>query len=207
MSRELRDLAEALFQRHGGDPQRAAAELNARLAKDPDLRLAIVIDWLSAMIPTVKHSRRRPGPHRTPSKRRSTPTSDQKAAAVRAELKLTASIIFDRVLRGGRRLGDLRCNELMAFAEQSAATATGFLSRGYDDAVDAIGCKLLAHHVSEHVRITDPFAVVRDVVKPAVATKVFDQAKISAAEMIRDGSARLARELMDRGGAPPELAP
>jgi hypothetical protein len=161
------------------------------LATDAKLRDAIADDYLARLrakrAPAPKpHSRRRVGPHRSPL-----PTKAQKAGALAAE-KTYATAIFDRQIRGGRRLGDVRIHELRAVAEQAATTAVSFLQRGYDDAVETFLCVML----SKHCVAAEPFTTVEQAIKPSVATAILDKAKVRAAEMLRDGGAKMARELV-----------
>jgi hypothetical protein len=209
MARDLREFATRLLEKHGGDIEKTANALDGMVQKDEELRLAIVIDWLARMAPAPAHSRQRRGPHRTPIKRRTTPTKDQKAAAIRAETKLASTLIFDRVMRGGQRLGDIKCSELEVLMHKSIECCIGFNARGYEDGVDAVGYRLLAEHIAEHITVTDPFATVRDVVKPAIASKIFEKAKIEAAIIQREVNAKLARDLIRRSGGeePKVLSP
>ena len=198
MKPELRKAATELLDEH--KTIAAAAEaLSAKLARDNALRLAAAAYILAEVnmpkTATAKekrgkeiHSRRRPGPHRRPAKM---PTRAQKTGAIRAE-QTYVETIFDRKLRGGRKLGDVPVHELRAIAEASAETAVSFLTRGYEDAVEVIACTML----SKFCVASDPFARIRDVIKPAVVSKIFDQAKIKAAEELRDGSAKLAKNLI-----------
>jgi hypothetical protein len=174
----------------------AAEALAKQIAADGDLRLALALDFIKRFEAKPKKetaSRRRVGPHRSNHGRRSggVPTTAQKVGAVRAQ-KLYAETIFDRKLRGGRKLGDVHVHELRAIAESSALTAVSFLQRGYDDAVEVFACTML----TKHCVASDPFAKVRDVIKASIATSIFDKAKIKAAEMLRDGGAKIARELI-----------
>jgi hypothetical protein len=170
----------------------ATAALADQISKDAELRraaaAAIIRQHSEAKLKGKRevHSRRRPGPHRKP-----TPTRAQKLGALKAE-KTYVETVFDRKMRGGRKLGEIRVHELRAIAEASASTATSFLQRGYEDAVETFACVAL----SNYCVTSDPFAKVRDVIKPSVATTIFEKAKISAAESLRDGSGRLAKELL-----------
>ena len=83
-------------------------------------------------------------------------------------------------------------HELRAIAESQARTAGDFLQRGYDDAVEAIACIAL----SEYCVAADPFAKVAEVIPAKVAAKAFEDAKLKAAEVIRDGSAKVAHDLI-----------
>jgi hypothetical protein len=131
--------------------------------------------------------RRREGAHR----RSGIPTKRAKAGAV-AAMKTVAHAIFARKIRGAGALGDIHVNELRAIAESQASTATSFLQRGYDDAVESIACVIM----SDHCVAADPFAKVSDVIPARVAVKAFEDAKLKAAEVIRDGSAKIAHDLI-----------
>jgi hypothetical protein len=165
------------------------------IAQNEELRRAIAADYLKRL-PQAKrgkelHSRRRVGPHRRAARPKPMPTTSQKAGALAAE-RTFATTIFDRKLRGGRKLGEVRIHELRAIAEESANTATSFLQRGYDDAVETFACVML----SKHCVAADPFAKVRDTIKPTTASAIFESAKIKAAQMLRDGGATLAQNLI-----------
>ena len=71
-------------------------------------------------------ARRRGGPHRRGT---GMPTAAQKAGALRAASD-TASGIFDRKLRGGRRLRSIKIHELRAIVFESGIAAGSFLKRG-----------------------------------------------------------------------------
>jgi len=134
--------------------------------------------------------RRRQGKHRRTAAV-GTPSSRAKAGAV-AAMKLATAEIFNRKIRGAGRLGNVRMHELRAIAESQARTAGDFLQRGYDDAVEAIACIAL----SEYCVAADPFAKVAEVIPAKVAAKAFEDAKLKAAEVIRDGSAKVAHDLI-----------
>lgn len=140
--------------------------------------------------PRQPHSRRREGPHRTP-KKLGTPTAAQKAGVIKAG-KVIQHEIFDRRIRGAGRLGDIHIHELRAIAESQAATATSFLQRGYDDAVESILLLML----NDHCVTAEPFVKVRDAVPPNVVEAKLKAAKLKAAEVIRDGSIRVAHDLI-----------
>jgi hypothetical protein len=193
MKKELKEFAEKLV---AAKTRAASIEALAEaIARERSLRMAAaeyVIDALPARAPKRKelHSRRRIGPHRAALK---LPTAAQKTAALRAEHIYTATI-FDRQLRGGKKLGDVRHHELRAIAERSAENAVSFLNRGFEDAVETIGLTMLARHCGMP---SDPYAKVRDLIKPATAERIFQQAAAKAAEQIRDEGARLAKNLLE----------
>ena len=202
MKPELKKAAAELLDEHKTIAA-AADALSAKLARDNALRLAAAFFILAEVNLPARpltangsraergkelQSRRRPGPHRRPAKM---PTRAQKTGAIRAE-QTYVETIFDRKLRGGRKLGDVRLHELRAIAESSAQNAVSFLTRGYEDAVEVIACTML----SKYCVASDPLARIRDVIKPTVASKIFDQAKIKAAEELRDGSDKLAKNLI-----------
>ena len=140
--------------------------------------------------PAPAASRRRSGKHR-----RSTiaklPSASQKAANI-SVAKNYAHEIFARKLRGGKTLGEIRINELRAFAQASAQVATQFLNRGYEDAVDLFACIRL----SNYCVATDPDALVRDCIKPSVMVAIYDRARIDAAEEIATRGATLTQDLL-----------
>ena len=190
---DLHALAQTLLSDHKSIAA-AADALATRLAKEAGLRRDIAFDFLSRHREAAKskpgpRSRTRAGPHR--HRQLGTPTAEQKIGALQAE-RVLIDTIFDRKLRGGKKLGDIRVHELRATAESSASTATSFLQRGYEDAVETFACVLL----SKHCVASDPFAKVRDVIKPKVASEIFVQAQADAAKALADSSGRLAQELI-----------
>lgn len=100
--------------------------------------------------------------------------------------------IFDRKLRGGRTIGEIRIYELRALAQASAEATIGFLTRGQPDAVDMIACTMLAGYCVA----ADPHAKVKDTIKASIVTDVFNRAEITAAKTMQDVSAKLAHELL-----------
>lgn len=134
-------------------------------------------------------SRRREGPHRRI--KLGTPTAAQKAGTVAAG-KIIKHEIFERRIRGAGQLGDIHIHELRAIAESQASTATSFLQRGYDDAVESILLLML----NDHCVASEPFVKVRDAVPPGVVEAKLKAAKLKAAEVIRDGSIRVAHDLL-----------
>jgi hypothetical protein len=107
-------------------------------------------------------------------------------------MKLASAEIFNRRIRGVGRLGNIHVHELRAIAESQASTAASFLQRGYDDAVEAILCITL----TQHCVAADPFAKVVDVIPDKIAEQALENAKLKAAEVIRDGSAKVAHDLI-----------
>jgi hypothetical protein len=150
------------------------------------------------------HARRRAGPHRRRQKRALMPSHEQKAGALLARAHVADQDVFDHKLRGGKKLGDIKVHELANIVEASANTAVQMLNRGYEDIVDTLLCAALG----DHCVAADPFGLVKDTIKKTEATKILAQAKIRAAEVLRDKSALLAKELIalahERGG-PAEL--
>ena len=136
-------------------------------------------------------ARRKVGPHRKGTPRPSMPTDEQKAGALIARAR-TADLIFQHKLRGGKAVGQIKVHELQAIVEKSANNATQMLQRGYEDVVDTFFCASLA----DHCVATDPFGLVKDMIKATDAAKMMEQAKIRAAEVLRDKSALLAKELI-----------
>lgn len=186
----------------------AAGPFAAMLTRDADLRMLAATEILRLVGPKfareqpVPRSRRRTGPHRKPAKPKQAaaasklPTTQQKAGALQAERAYHAAI-FEQKMRGGRKLGDIRVHELRAMAQASAETASSFLTRGYEDAVETFICTMLAGYCVS----ADPHATVRETIKPAVASTICERAKLRAAEIIRDGSARLAHDLLAAAAA------
>jgi hypothetical protein len=184
---------------------KAAEPLAKLLADDADLRQEIALDYLMRLPPkrpSELRSRRREGPHR----RSGMPTAAQKLAAVRVEKAVAAESIFNMKLRGAGPLGDVHIHELRAIAEKSAHIGASFLQRGFIDVVEMFLCLMLTKHCVS----SDPFARVRDVIKPKVADEIYTRAKLSAAEALRDRSAQIAKDLIaaaQRGDEPREISP
>ena len=136
-------------------------------------------------------ARRKEGPHRKARERALVPSNDQKVANLMARSRI-ADLIFEHRLRGGKKFGEIRYHELPATIEKSALSATAMLSRGYEDVVDTFLCaSALDHGVP-----SDPFTRIDAVIKPAVAASMLESAKLRAAEVVRDKSALLAKELV-----------
>jgi hypothetical protein len=133
-------------------------------------------------------ARRRTGLHR---KHSTMPTEEQKLGALRARSQ-AGDLIFSHKLRGGRKIGDVRYNELPGIIEKSASAATAMLNRGYEDAVDAYFCA----GIQDYCVPDDPFDEVKNYMKPSETAKLREQAKLRAAEMLRNKTALLAKELI-----------
>jgi hypothetical protein len=204
---KLRTAAVEILKSTDGDITKAASLLARALmdnARRP-LLIALAADYLSRLSPTAEApapapaaplkkkrepiSRRREGPHRRI--KLGTPTAAQKAGTVAAG-KIIKHEIFERRIRGAGRLGDIHIHELRAIAESQASTATSFLQRGYDDAVESILLLML----NDHCVASEPFVKVRDAVPPGVVEAKLKAAKLKAAEVIRDGSIRVAHDLI-----------
>jgi hypothetical protein len=134
------------------------------------------------------HSRRREGAHRRPAK---LPTPGQQAAALKAK-KVVYDAIFQRKIRGGKMIGDVRIHELPALAQSHAATAGSFSQRGYDDGVDAIVFTM----VQNHCVAADPFGKVADTISARALKRIYAEAEIKSAEIMRDAAARTASDLI-----------
>jgi len=206
----LSTLARAKLAVAGGDISKAAVLIDRDLAAKTDLRLAL-IRWLLAALaeparatPTpmpaaaqplpgvtaqskAPHSRRKTGVHQ---KQSGMPSAAQKAGAL-AAMAEAASGVFDRKMRGGQRLKQIKVRELMAIVSDSGHAAGSFILRGYEDAVDAILCRKLAHHCVT----SDPDLTVEDIVKEEVAAKYFREAKIKASQFTQRMAAKIASEL------------
>lgn len=205
---KLRTAALEILKLNDGNITKAAAKLAHALIENQrrPLLIALAADYLvrlsstdvapeEATAPTKTKpkreptSRRREGPHRRI--KLGTPTAAQKAGTVAAG-KVIKHEIFERRIRGAGRLGDIHIHELRAIAESQASTATSFLQRGYDDAVESILLLML----NDHCVTAEPFVKVRDAVPPGVAETKLKAAKLKAAEVIRDGSIRVAHDLL-----------
>jgi len=207
-SEKLKTAALEILKLNDGNVTKAAAKLASALLENQrrPLLIALAADYLSRLSPTdaapeeatapaktkskrEPPSRRREGPHRRI--RLGTPTAAQKAGTIAAG-KIIKHEIFERRIRGAGRLGDIHIHELRAIAESQASTATSFLQRGYDDAVESILLLMLNDHCVE----AEPFTKVRDAVPPGVVGAKLKAAKLKAAEVIRDGSIRVAHDLL-----------
>jgi hypothetical protein len=204
MTDKLRTTAETVLKASGGNIKKGAPKFAALLAQPSNRALLVVLaaQYLSQLPrprrqPPKPKGRRREGAHRRSV---GTPSKHAKAGAI-AALKTISHEIFARRIRGAGRLGDIRVHELRAIAESQAATATSFLQRGYDDAVESIACAI----ISDHCVAADPFAKVADVIPVKIAVKAFEDAKIKAAEVIRDGSAKIASDLIASARTPPMI--
>jgi hypothetical protein len=196
----LRAAAIEALEAAGGDVDKAAHKLDRALADKSDLRIALLADYLRPLTksplkpqpPLELASRRRKGSHRRPI--RIAPTAAQKAGEMEAAVRREA-LVFQRKVRGGKLLAEIRVRELRALVQESGHAAGSFVSRGYEDAVDAFLCRKLA----DHCVATDPDAIVIDIVNGAVATKMLKDAQRDAAQFIAEAAARIAKDL--GGGA------
>lgn len=191
----LHDAATAVLKKYPSSMAEAAKAFDAVLEKDQQLRFALLLLFLKSVAPKVQPSRRKAGPHRRPALSK-TPSARQKIGALRAERSYTTEI-FSRKLRGGRTLGEIHVQELRAIARASAETAISFLGRGYEDAVDTFACTMLANHCVS----ADPMALVRDAIKSTTAIAAYEQARLAAAEALRDGGAKMAQDLITAAAA------
>jgi hypothetical protein len=209
---KLRAAADEALRLNDGNVSKAAPKLARTLMENSKrpLLVALCADYL-AQLPSTSSvpkrrkalkpaGRRRVGKHRRGAVVIGTPSADEKAGMI-AATKAVAAAIFDRKIRGAGRLGNIHVHELRAIAESQASTAASFLQRGYDDAVEAIACIVL----SGYCVAADPFAKVSDVIPATVAEQAFEDAKIKAAEVIRDGSAKVASDLIAAARTPPQI--
>jgi hypothetical protein len=192
MRRDLKQAAEKIVAKTKNFAE-AAAELADKLAADKVLRFAAamtIVEQLPKRASKRKElpSRRRVGPHRKPT---GMPTAAQKTGAMQAEQSYAATI-FDRKLRGGRKVGDVRMHEIRAIATQAAQNFGKFINRGFEDGVEMMGLSMLA----KHAVASDPYSKVRDVIKPALAEKIFKQAEIATAQWLAEESSGLANRLI-----------
>lgn len=190
------------------DIKRAAPRLARALMENSNrpLLIALVADFLTrqpevAKMPTTTTEstelqiekgpigRRREGKHRRPTK---VPGPLARAGEI-ASRKHLADSIFSRSIRGAGPLGRIKMHELRTIAQSQASIAVEFLHRGYDDAVEAILCKL----ISEHCMSADPFAAVEDVISAAKAAEFEEAARLRAAKVVRDGGARIVHDLIE----------
>jgi hypothetical protein len=186
-----RDLILELLKEYKNDVNMVATALTKQTGLDETLRRACILDYVTLVASDSannKQSRRREGPHRRSPVR----SAERKTATLEARQKLAKRLIFDRQIRGGGRLGDLRMHELRALAQMNAQTATSFLMRGVDDAVEAVALIKL----SQHTVSADPFARVEDVFKAEVVATFFEQASLDVVRQFRDTSANLANSLV-----------
>jgi hypothetical protein len=160
---------------------------SAEEAKPPAKEAEPTAKRAGAMKPV---SRRRVGNHRRVAVV-STPGTAGKAGALAARREMVAEIFLRRI-RGVGALGAISVHELRSIAESQAMTSAEFVLRGYDDAVESIALTI----ISNYCVAADPFALVVDVIPPAVAVKAFEVAKVKAIEVFRDGTARIAKDLI-----------
>ncbi len=186
----IRDAALDLLKKHK-TPDAAAKPFADLIEKDGNLRQALALEYLTSLAPKATPSRRRSGVHRRSAPIVKLPSESQKKSNL-AAAKTFAHEIFNRRLRGGKCLGDIRINELRAYARQSAEVAGRFIQRGYEDAVDLFACVRLAGYCVA----ADPDASVRETIKPSVVVGIYQQAKIDAAEEIATRGAMLSQDLM-----------
>src|SRR5580765_3840874 len=186
----IRDAALDLLKKHK-TPAAAAKPFADLIEKDGNLRQALALEYLTSLAPKATPSRRRSGVHRRSAPIVKLPSESQKKSNL-AAAKTFAHEIFNRRLRGGKCLGDIRINELRAYARQSAEVAGRFIQRGYEDAVDLFACVRLAGYC----QAADPDASVRETIKPSVVVEIYQQAKIDAAEEIATRGAALSQDLM-----------
>ena len=189
----LRELATALLKEHR-TPEAAAPFFAKALAANGELQRALELSFLRSVAPAPAPSRRRTGKHRrSPATAvvSKLPTAAQKAANV-SVAKAYAHDIFRRKLRGGKMLGDIRINELRAFAASSAQVAGLFFNRAYEDVVDLFACIRL----SNYCVATDPDVLVKDAIKPKVVVAIYDQAKIDAADEIATIGTTMVQKLL-----------
>jgi hypothetical protein len=192
MRRKLKEAAEKIVA-EAKDLPAAATALAERLASDKALCLLaafIVIERLPKRAGRRRElpSRRRAGAHRAKAK---LPTAAQKTGALRAE-QASTEMIYERKLRGGRQVGDVRMHEIKAIAEMSADNSLKFLFRGFEDAVEFFALTA----ISKHCVASDPYAKLRDIVKPSIIAKAFQKGAIDATEAMRDGAGELKRRLI-----------
>lgn len=207
-SEKLKSAALEILKSNDGNVTKASTMLARALTENSrrPLLIALAADYLERLPKTATEEtpaetpktkparqpigRRREGPHRR-IKKLGTPTAAQKAGSIKAGAVIKHEI-FDRRIRGAGRLGDIHIHELRAIAESQASTATSFLQRGYDDAVESILLLML----NDHCVTAEPFVKVRDAVPPGVVEAKLKLAKLKAAEVIRDGSIRVAHDLI-----------
>jgi hypothetical protein len=198
----IRDTALEFLKKHK-TPDAAAKPFADLIEKDGNLRQALALEYLTALAPRATPSRRRSGVHRRSAPITKLPSDSQKKSDLKmpsesqkksnlAAAKTFAHEVFNRRLRGGKRLGDIRINELRAYARQSAEVAGRFIQRGYEDAVDLFACVRLAGYCVA----ADPDASVSETIKPSIAVEIYHQARIDAAEEIATRGAMLSQDLM-----------
>ena len=206
----LRNMARAAMEHHH-DIAAAANELARMLImrRHRSLLIALIGEFLIKLPPAVPvglkrkpskvHGRRREGPHQ----RRATGASKRTKAGGVAAMKLVATEIFSRQIRGVGQLGNIHVNELRAIAKAQGNIAGRFVERGYDDGVEAIALGIMA----DNCQAADPFGKVRDVIPGHVAVEAFKEAQIRAAVIMRDASAKVAEDLIAAARKPPQLEP
>jgi hypothetical protein len=181
----LRDVARSHIEKNG-DPIKAAPGFVAALLKDRSLLADLALDYLKTVAPPKKKkppkpvSRHRPGRHRRPGTP-GMPSEINREAARTADRHL-AAVVFERKMRGGKKLGDLRWNELHAYKREAIATGVEMLNRGFDDVVEGIACDMIERHCVP----ADPFETVRNIIKAEDAMTIMEQARVEAFHRITE---------------------
>lgn len=198
MTTALYDTAVKLLKLHAGK-QNAIAPFIAAVKGDKNLLADLAGEYLDRTLSDIRRgeateremaekggiARGKQGPHR----RAKLPTAAQKIAEVR---NATLTFLDTRKLRDGRPIGDIPLWELPQIASSAAGKSVTFLTRGLEDAVDAIAC----HRLSQYAQPSSAETRVRDAIKPAIVEKIYAESRVAAAQRIADASARTARELL-----------
>ena len=206
MMSKLYDAAVTLLKKHAGDILTCAPKFAAAVRADKAMQNDLCADYLGRVLADIRHGEtvkvkadasRSNGPRqRRKSTKTGLPTAAQKRGAIRMATAAATSFLDTKRLRDGRLIGDVRFAELPKLSHGAAYKSVEFLSRGLEDAADAIFCQML----SLHVQPTNSDQRIRDAVKAPVAEKMFAKAMAVAAQRIAEASARTARDLLGPGG-------
>jgi hypothetical protein len=199
---KLYDTAINLLKENKADLDTAMLKFVAAVRSNGVLLNELCRDYLERAMADIRHgeqekpvaSRGKTGPHRRgrAAPKPKLPTEAQKKGAIRAAVAEATTFLDTKRLRDGRAIGDVLLVELPRLALGAANKSVTFLSRGMEDAADAILCQKLA----QHVQPSSSDAKVRDAIKPEVVEKLHAEAQLMAAQRIADAAARTARELL-----------
>jgi hypothetical protein len=173
----------------------AAKHFVMLIERDEELRTALALLYLKDLMPKTLHGRRRTGKHRRVAASISNnrmPTKSQREASLKARSGI-ADVVFARKLRGGRVLGELHVRELRAMTQTQLETSMRFLNNSYVDLVDFVALQ----RIDRHCGAADPDLLVKDCIKSAVVTEIFQQAEVVAAEALRDGTEKFAAAVIE----------
>jgi hypothetical protein len=217
---KLRAAAEAVLQSHNGDIRQAAPAFARELIEDTNrpLLVALTAVYLTSVAaePVVAEATFVPPPvepkaapsaaaappaaRRRKRRRSGTPTAGARAGAI-AAMQLEATTIFELRIRGIGKLGDIHVHQLRALAKNKAIGAADEVRRGLNSGVHSIAFGIMADHcVAVH-----SYTKVREAIPAHVMVAAYEQAKIRAAEILRDGAAKIASDLIASARMPAQI--